>query len=30
MDPAEFEIKMSESEAEVEGLTYHNAPSPVK
>ena len=30
MDPAEFEIKMSESEAEVEGLTNHNAPSPVK
>ena len=28
MDPAEFEIKMSE--AEVEGLTNHNAPSPVK
>ena len=29
-DAVEFEIKMSESEAEVEGLTNHNAPSPVK
>ena len=29
-DLVEFKIRSSESEAEVEGLTNHNAPSPVK